>query len=280
MCGIVMEDTVVVVRGGGDIGTGVAHRLHRSGFTVLVLEIESPLVVRRTVAFAQAVFDGEAVVEDVKAVRVKDTKEIRAAWRERNVPVMVDPACDILREIEADVVVDATLVKKGTGLHKEMAPITIALGPGFEAGRDAHVVIETKRGHDLGRLIFEGRAEPDTGVPEEVQGYGEERVLRAPCDGEIRGASNVGDHVTRGNVVGYVGKATVKAPIDGVLRGFIMDGMQVTKRLKIGDIDPRGQREYCYTISDKARAVGGGVLEATLFMAERMRSEGRIFKKP
>ena len=263
-----MVTGVVVIRGGGDIGTGVAHRLYRSGFEVVVAEIEKPLVIRRKVAFAQAVFDGQTVVEEVKAVKAHNREEVNTILKEGNIPVIVDPDCSMVREINAEVVVDATLAKRDTGMYRDLAPLTVGLGPGFIAGENVDMVIETKRGHNLGRVIFEGFAEPNTGIPEAVKGYREERVIRAPCDGEMRNVLDIGDQVVKGETVCYVDKEEVEAFHDGVVRGIIMNGIKVKKGLKIGDIDPRGIREYCYTISDKARAVGGGVLEAILYMKD------------
>ena len=261
-----MTTSLVVIRGGGDIGTGVAHRLYKSGFDVIITEIENPLVIRRKVAFAQAVFDGETVVEDIKAVKALKREEANAILKEGSIPVIIDPDCSIAKEFKAEVVVDATLAKKNTGMHKDLAPLTIALGPGFKAGEDVDVVVETKRGHNLGRIIFAGSAELNTGIPEAVEGYKEERVLRAPCNGKIRTVLDIGDQVKKGEPVCRVGKEEVKTPLNGVIRGIIKDGTKVKKGLKIGDIDPRGEKEYCYTISDKARAVAGGVLEAILSM--------------
>jgi xanthine dehydrogenase accessory factor len=257
---------VVIVRGGGDMGTGVAHKLHRSGFQVLILEMGKPLVIRRKVAFAQAVIDGRITVEGVKAVRVNAKKDIVALWKQGKVPIVVDPQGNMIREVKAEVVIDATLAKRNTGMHRDMAPITIALGPGFRAGKDVDVVIETNRGHNLGRLIFKGYAEPNTGIPGPIKGYTEERVLRAPCDGKIRTVLDIGGYVKKRDVICYCGKEPVRAEIDGVIRGLIMNTMEVKKGFKIGDIDPRGIREYCTTISDKARAIGGAVLEAILYM--------------
>jgi len=263
-----MYNNAVIIRGGGDIGTGVACRLCRSGFKVVITEMEKPLVIRRTVAFAQAVYEGRTTVEGLTAIKAGETKEIGAILNDGHVPVIIDPACTLAREINAKVVVDATLAKHPTGMSKDMAPLTIALGPGCEAGKDVHAVIETNRGHNLGRVILKGRAEPNTGIPEAVLGYGEERVLRAPCDGTVRHVVSIGDKVRVGATVCHVRDAEVKATLSGVVRGLIMEGMTVTKGLKIGDIDPRGRKEYCYTISDKARAVGGGVLEAILSMSD------------
>jgi xanthine dehydrogenase accessory factor len=259
-----VRNGVVIIRGGGDLGTGVAHTLFKNGFDILVLEIENPLVIRRKVAFAQALFDGQTVVEEVKAVKVQTNEGIPALWKEGTIPVMIDPACTIVKEIHPEVLVDATVAKRNTGMHLDMAPLTIALGPGFKAGEDVDVVIETNRGNNLGEIIFDGYAEPNTGIPGEIEGYRQERVLRAPCDGRIHTVADIGDEVKKGEIVCYVDKESVRASLDGVVRGIIMNEMNVTKNLKIGDIDPRGIKDYCYTISDKARAVGEGVLQAIL----------------
>jgi xanthine dehydrogenase accessory factor len=256
-----MDAIVVVIRGAGDLASGVAHRLHRSGLRVLLLEVAQPLVVRRTVSFAQAVLDGEATVEGVRARKVADLDEIRAAWQQGVVPVLVDPGAAILAELKPDVVVDATLAKRDTGMRRDMAPLTIALGPGFEAGSQVHVVIESNRGHDMGRLIFAGSAEPDTGTPGLVKGYGVERVLRSPCAGAVRHVVDIGAQVNRGDIICHVADQPVRAQFDGVVRGLIMNGRQVPAGLKIGDVDPRRETD-CFTISDKARALGGSVLEA------------------
>ena len=264
-----MIQGTAIIRGGGDLGSGVAQKLHRSGFRVLILEVPNPLVVRRTVSFAQAVIDGETVVEGIRAVRINTKDEILNQWQQGNIPIMVDPAGDILRDIKPDAVVDATLAKRNTGMHRGMAPITIALGPGFKAGDHVDVVIETNRGHNLGKLIFEGFAEPDTGVPAPVKGYGTERVLRAPGNGGVKHILDIGHLVKAGDVICYVGELPVLAPFDGMIRGLIMNGREVIQGLKIGDVDPRPVKEFCYTISDKARALGGAVLEAILYLKKR-----------
>lgn len=260
------ESVTVVFRGGGDLGSGVAHRLHRCGMKVLILERKHPLVVRRTVSFAQAVIDGSTELEGVKAVCVSGLADVRDCWEKGTLPVLVDPEMKVLEEIRADVLVDATLAKRDTGIRKGMAPITIALGPGFTAGVHADVVIETNRGHDLGRLIFEGEAEPDTGIPAPVKGFGRERVLRAPCDGTVTHVLDIGDIAKKDEIVCSVDGQPVKAAFDGIIRGLIMEGSRVPSGLKIGDIDPRPIREHCFTISDKARALGGSVLEAVFYL--------------
>ncbi|MCT4509636.1 MAG: selenium-dependent molybdenum cofactor biosynthesis protein YqeB [Tepidibacter sp.] len=266
-----MVENVVVIRGGGDIATGIAHKLHRSGFKVLILEVEKPTMVRRTVSFASAVFDCEVVIEDVKSVKVYNAKDIYKIWNDDNIPVIVDPKCSVINEIKLDILVDATLAKKNLGMNKEMASITIGVGPGFNAGHDVDVVVETIRGHDLGRLIFRGYAKANTGIPGKILGYDKERVLRAPCNGIIKNLSDIGDNIKKNQIIAYVENKPVKASIDGVLRGMIMNNSEVKEGLKIADIDPRGIKKYCFTISDKARSVSGGVLEAILYMKKTRR---------
>jgi xanthine dehydrogenase accessory factor len=259
-----INNTIAVVRGGGDLGSGVAHTLHKSGFKVLILEVAQPKAIRRKVSFAQAVFDGHTIVEDVKAVKATTKQDIEAIWNQGYIPVCVDPEASLLKEVKADIVIDALLAKQNIGMRRNMAPITIALGPGFQAGKDVDIVIETNRGHNLGRLIYEGCAEPNTGVPGSISGYAEKRLLRAPCDGHISTVLNIGDEVTAGEIICYVDTVPVRSAIGGVIRGLIMNNLQVTKGCKLGDVDPRGIREYCFTISDKARTIAGAVLEAIL----------------
>lgn len=267
---LTIANNTVIIRGAGDLATGIAHCLHCSGFKVLMLEIEKPLVIRRTVAFASAVFTHEYTVEDVKAIKADNREDIFSIWEKGCIPVLVDPEAEILNSIKPGILVDAILAKKNLGTHRKMAPITIALGPGFNAGVDVDVVIETKRGHNLGRLIFKGCAEENTGIPGEVMGYARERVLYAPDDGVIHNLTDIGAEVQKGQIISYVGHKPVTATIDGILRGLIMNGMQVTAGLKIGDIDPRGIKEYCFTISDKARALGGSVLEAIMILRQKL----------
>jgi len=261
-----MFKEIVVVRGGGDLATGIVHKLHRSGFKALILEIDNPTMIRRTVSFGSAIFDGQAVVEGVKSIKAYNTKEIYQIWEQGHVPIIIDKECSILNEIQAKILVDATLAKRNLGTYKDMAEITIGVGPGFNAGEEVDAVIETSRGHDLGKLIFEGYAKANTGVPGPIMGFSKERVLRSPCDGIIRNLLGIGDMVKKNEIIAYVNDKPIKASIDGVLRGLIRDGLKVKKELKIGDIDPRGEKEYCFTISDKARAIGGGVLEAILYL--------------
>lgn len=254
----------VLIRGAGEMATGVAWRLHRSGFRCLMTEVERPLAVRRGVAFSEAVYDGEKVVEGVRAVLIRSPSEVEGVWRRGEVAVLVDPEASCLREVRPDVLVDAIMAKRNLGTRKDQAPLVIGLGPGFRAGWDVHAVVETNRGHNLGRVIWNGEAEPDTGIPGAIGGYTVERVLRAPGQGVLRVEKGIGEEVREGEVVAWVGDLPVRARIPGVVRGMLRDGTEVTPGLKIGDIDPRGIREYCFTISDKARAIAGGVLEAIL----------------
>ncbi len=259
-----VSDIKVGLRGGGDLASGVAWRLYQSGFKVFITEIANPMAVRRKVAFCEAVYDGRAEVEGVEAVLIPKAEDVYSIWEQSKIPLLVDPRCEAKKVIEPHVIVDAILAKKNLGTTIHDAPLVIALGPGFEAGKDAHFVVETNRGHNLGRLIVSGTAEPNTGIPGPVQGITSERVLRAPVDGEWRNNLDIGDAVKKGDVVGSVNRVALEAQIDGVIRGLIRSGIDVPKGLKLGDIDPRGNKEFCYTISEKARALGGTVLEGIL----------------
>jgi xanthine dehydrogenase accessory factor len=259
-----VANTLVVIRGGGDLGSGVAHRLLRARYAVVILEVEQPTVIRRRVAFASAIYDGEIFVEGVKGLRVADAPTALWAVSQGMIPVLVDPNGHSLSALHAAALVDARLAKRNLGTHKTDAPVVIGLGPGFVAGADVHAVIETQRGHDLGRVIYAGTALADTGLPGNVGGEDARRLLRAPVAGVFHAGRAIGSPVKAGDVVGFVGDSPVLTYIDGVLRGIIHDGVAVPAGLKIGDVDPRGTVEHCFTISDKARAIGGGVLEALL----------------
>lgn len=254
----------VVVKGGGDLASGVAWRLWNSGFQVAITELAEPTAIRGAVSFATAVWDGETVVDGVRARRVGGAAGVEAAWAERLLPVAVDPHAQLVQQLPADVVVDAILAKRNLGTKMSDAPLVIGLGPGFSAGADVHAVIETMRGHSLGRIIWKGEALPNTGVPGEVGGHAELRVVRAPCAGMFRGIRIIGDFVDVGETLAHVDGEPVRARLKGVLRGLIHDGLQVHPNMKVGDVDPRAQREHCFTISDKALAIAGGVLEAIL----------------
>jgi len=230
----------------------------------VILEAAQPMAVRRRVAFCEAVYDGRAKVQGVEAVCIDHVELADSVCEQGRIPVLVDPLFESRAVLRPDVIVDAILAKRNTGTSIRDAPLVIALGPGFEAGRDAHFVVETNRGHNLGRLLTSGSAEPNTGVPGPVLGITADRVLRAPANGTWRAVRDIGDMVEAGDDIGSVSALPVKAAIGGVLRGLIRPGIRVTKGLKIGDIDPRGNPEYCDTISEKALAVAGGVLEGIL----------------
>ena len=255
---------LAVIRGAGDLATAVGRRLHLCGFSVAHLEIPRPTVIRRAVAFATAVYEGRSTVEEVTAVLARDAAAARVAVESGSVAVLVDPEARCLGELAPVLLVDAILAKRNTGTRLEMAPCVVALGPGFTAGVDAHAVVETCRGHDLGRVYTSGAALPDTGVPGEVNGAGAERVLRAPCAGVFHPLCAIGERVGAGERVAEVGGAPVRSLLDGVLRGILHPGLDVAAGQKVGDVDPRGERRLCFTVSDKANAVAGGVLEAAL----------------
>ena len=248
----------VIVRGGGDIATGTIYKLVKSGFQVLVLEVEKPSAIRRNVAFCQAVYEGKFTVEDMTCVLVSTIEEAKAVMANKQVAMMIDPKGEMISKIEHIALVDAILAKKNLGT-------TIGLGPGFCAGKDVHVVIETMRGHNLGRLIYEGCALPNTGVPGNIKGYSKERVIHSPCAGVCHNVKKITDIVEMGEIIAYIDKTPVYASMSGLLRGLIQDGYNVTSGFKMADIDPR-EDEYqnCFTISDKARCIAGGVLEAIL----------------
>lgn len=261
----------VVVRGAGDLATGVIAKLYHSGFEVAALECERPTSIRRTVSFSEAVYQKEVTVEGITAC-LADEETAGAVLAEGKVPVLVDPEGGWIRKWKPGVVVDAILAKKNTGTSIDMAKITIGLGPGFEAGKDVHAVIETKRGHDLGKIYYQGSAIPNTGIPGRIGGYAKERVLYAPSAGELKGCAKIGEKVRKGQVIARIGEVPVQASINGILRGILPDGFQVKEGLKLADIDPRlEEQENCRSISDKARCIAGGVLEAVLHLEKEER---------
>ncbi|MDT8902605.1 selenium-dependent molybdenum cofactor biosynthesis protein YqeB [Anaeroselena agilis] len=273
-----MKEPLILIKGAGDLASGVAHRLHRAGWVPVMTELAQPLVVRRTVSFAEAVYEGRVAVEGVTAALAENERDIAILRRQGIIPVTVDPAGTLVKAMRPAVLVDASMAKKNQGTRIKDAKFVIALGPGYCAGRDVHAVVETKRGHYLGRVIVDGFALADTGEPDPVNGYSHERLLRAPAGGVFRSGRRIGDTVAAGEIVGWVREAgddqapppeiPVRTAISGVLRGLIRDGCRVKTALKIGDVDPRGNPEYCSAISDKARAVAGGVLEALLMLSE------------
>lgn len=260
------KEKVIIVRGAGDIATGTIHRLAGAGFRVLALEVERPSAIRRQVALSAAVYEGRAVVEGLAARRVQEPSAAEAVWQAGEVPLLVDPEGTCIPLLKPMVVVDGILAKRNIGTRRDMAPLTIALGPGFEAGIDVDFVIETQRGHNLGRIIRTGSAAPNTGIPGIIGGYGAERVIHAPHSGSLYGLRRIGDFVEKGEPLAEIRNGgevfPVCATISGLIRGLLPDGFPVNKGLKMADIDPRREEfDNCFTISDKARCIAGSVLE-------------------
>ncbi len=262
-------DHLVVMRGGGDLATGAAWRLRRAGFPVVILELARPLALRRRVAFASVVLEGAQVLDGVSAIPVGSPDDAVTVARGGEIAVLVSPELPAFAP-NPSVLVDARLAKRNTDTRIDQAPLVVGLGPGFTAGADCDAVVETMRGHHLGRVIWEGPAAPNTGVPGEIRGEGARRVLRALDSGAVAWSVEIGDMVAAGDPIGTVGGIAVAASITGVVRGLIAQGHDAEKGLKIGDIDPRGERAACFEISDKARSVGGGVLEAVLTWLNRV----------
>ncbi|NTU62424.1 MAG: EF2563 family selenium-dependent molybdenum hydroxylase system protein [Chloroflexi bacterium] len=289
---------LTIIRGGGDLGTGVALRLHRAGWRVLITELVQPLVIRRTVALASAIYDGSIEVEGTIGMRIH-TEHLEAeadlCWSANQIPVVADPDRTMAARLQPLAVIDAIMAKSNTGTQIDDAPIVVALGPGFTAGVDCHAVVETQRGHNLGRVYYQGAAEPNTGTPGNLGGQDAQRAVRAPVAGVFYAQRKIGDRVKAGDVIGRVitvdasltdsadarlaaidrdalqpSGIVVKTKIDGVLRGIVHDGLKVAANTKIADVDPRGEAEYCFTVSDKSWAVGGGALEAVLYLQQRL----------
>ena len=255
---------LAVIRGAGDIATGIALRLWRAGIRVVMTDLPQPTAIRRTVAFSQAIIHGEAAVEDVTARRADTPAQALELLRGGEIPVLADPEGACISVLRPAAVVDAILAKKNLGTQITDAPVVVGVGPGFTAGTDCHAVVETMRGHYLGRVIYKGSAQPNTGVPGLIGGFAGERVLRAPADGVFHQILEIGAQVKTGAAAAEVNGVPVTCTLDGVLRGILAEGTPVRKGMKAGDIDPRCRLEHCYCASDKALAVGGGVLEAVL----------------
>lgn len=263
----------IIVRGGGDLATGSIYKLKRCGFSVLILETANPAAIRRTVAFSEAVFQGHQTVEGITCYLAESLEQAKAFLQEGKLTILVDPLGESIEKLKPLAVVDAILAKKNLGTNRNMAPITIGLGPGFTAGQDVDAVIETKRGHTLGMVLRSGNAAANTGIPGVIAGYGRERVIYCPADGILHGIKKITDPVSKGETIAVVetdrGTVPVEATLDGIVRGLIRDGYPVSTGFKIADIDPRvEERENCFTISDKARCIAGGVLEAFLQLKE------------
>ena len=264
------KDDVIIVRGGGDIASGAIQKLYRSGFKVLVLETETPSAIRRKVSFCEAVYEKEIEIEGIKARLVANDEDFQDCWDNDIVPVMIDSRGKVIERLKPLAVVDGILAKQNFGTKRSMAPITVALGPGFSAPEDVDIVIETMRGHNLGRIIEEGRASENTGVPGIIAGVGIERVIYSDYSGIITNIKKIGNVVEKGDVIAVVGDNEIYTSISGVLRGIIRDGYKVKKGLKIADIDPRiSEKDNCFTISDKARNIGGAVLESILYLKKK-----------
>lgn len=262
-------NNLIVVRGGGDLATGTIYKLKKCGFPVLILETARPSAIRRNVAFCEAVYQGTQTVEDMTCYLAQSLEQARLLLAQGKLAVLVDPAGNSIPMLKPLAVVDAILAKKNLGTTREMAPITVGLGPGFTAGEDVDAVVETKRGHNLGRVLWAGTAAANTGVPGLIGGYGRERVIHCPAKGILRNVKHITDPVSKGETIAVVetetGSVPVKATLDGILRGLIRNGYPVHVGFKMADIDPRTEEyENCFTISDKARSIAGGVLEAIL----------------
>jgi xanthine dehydrogenase accessory factor len=294
------EKPLVLIRGGGDLGTGVALRLHRAGWRVIITELLQPLVIRRAVAFASAIYDGSIEVEGVIGLRIhadQIEQEAGACWTVNQIPVVVDPDRLAAAQLHPIALIDAIMAKHNTGTRIDDAPIVVALGPGFAAGVDCHAVIETQRGHNLGRVYYQGLAQPDSGTPGKIGDQDAQRVVRAPVGGVFYAHRKIGDRLKPGDVVGRVitvdvsltdsaaGRLAmidrdasqplgivVKTKIEGVLRGVLHDGLKIAANTKLADVDPRGETAYCFTVSDKSWAVGGAALEAVLYLKRNLGS--------
>jgi xanthine dehydrogenase accessory factor len=268
-----VDRPLAILRGGGDLGTGAALRLHRAGWRVLITELAQPLVIRRTVAFASAIYDGSIEVEGAIAHQIDQLDQADQFWAIDHIPVIAaGPDRLITARSNPTAIVDAIISKTNTGTRITDAPIVVALGPGFTAGIDCHAVVETNRGHNLGRVYYQGSAEADTGTPGKIGGEDSQRVLRAPIDGLFRADKAIGDKVIVGDVIGRVGSQSIPTAIAGVVRGVLYDGLSINAGVKVADIDPRGEVSYCFSVSDKAWSIGGGVLEAVMCLSRMLPS--------
>jgi len=265
---------IVLVKGGGDIASGIAYCLCRSGFRVVMTETTHPTVVRRSVSFAEAVFEGSTSVEGVTSRLARGLEDAKAMLAGTDIPVLVDPSAEIGLQLMPSVVIDSIMAKTNLGTTMSDAPLVLGIGPGFQAAVDVAAVIETQRGHDLGRVILNGSAKPNSGIPGNIGGYTTERLLRAPTCGVFLPTVRIGSAVTAGEILGSVNDIPVTASISGVLRGLLKEGLTVKVGQKLGDVDPRGIAEYCFTISDKARAIAGGALTAVLWLGGHRSVDG------
>lgn len=261
---------LVLIRGAGDLASGIALRLHHARMQVVMTDLQRPTAIRRTVCFSQAILFGTMTVEDVTAQLAETPEQALAILKAGRIPVLADPEAHCIAALHPDAVVDAILAKRNLGTRITDAPCVVGVGPGFTAGVDCHAAIETMRGHTLGRVITDGSPLPNTNIPGLIGGFAGERVLRAPADGIFRQRLEIGAMVEQNEIAGYVGDEPMRCQIGGVLRGLLADGTPVHKGMKAGDVDPRGERSYCDLVSDKALAIGGGVLEAILRFTEAL----------
>ena len=255
---------VILIKGGGEVASAVAHKLFRAHFRVCMTEIPHPVAVSRGVAFCEAIYDGEKQVEGVVAELVSSAEDFSQTWTENKLPIIVDPQASIRNSLHPDVIVDAIMAKRNLGTKINDAPVVIGLGPGFCVGKDVHMVIETNNTESLGKVILSGEAEPDTGIPLNIGGLTEERVLHSPTKGLLHSVREIGDLIAAGDTIAWVNNRPVKAKINGVLRALLRDGVEVYKQTKLGEVDPSGDKQACYTIRPRMRAIAGGVLEAIL----------------
>jgi xanthine dehydrogenase accessory factor len=265
---------IVFIRGGGDLASGVAMRLVRAGMQVVIMELDRPLAIRRKVCFAEAVYMGEVLVEDIAARLVKDPSdklEVNRVLAQGKIAVLVDPEGEAIADLHCRVLVDGRMLKQVVPLQQLQMDLLVGLGPGFTAAVNCHAVVETQRGHTLGRVYWKGTGSTDSGIPDGVQGFTVERVLRAPTNGKVVPLSEIGDQVKPGQVVAEMEGLPVISPFKGVLRGLIHPDVIVPRGTKIGDVDPRNDPNLCFLVSDKSLAVGGGVLEAILTRPELRR---------
>ena len=263
-----IQEKIIAIKGAGDLASGIALRLWRCGFHVILTELPVPLCIRRTVAFSSAVFEGSAKVEDAEGILIKEVSEAETIWQAGKLPIIVDETAKKIRSLKPNVLIDARLIKSyREDTRKSDAPLVIGMGPGFTAGENVHCVIETNRGHNLGRVFWQGSAEPDTGIPGTIKGEGIKRVIKSPCAGIFVPFVEIGDSVEVGDMLAKIGDSEIHAQLSGIVRGIITPGIEVWEKLKIMDIDPRGDRSHCFTVSDKASALGGGVLEAILALS-------------
>ena len=260
---------MILIRGAGDIASGIAVRLYRCGFTLAMTDLQQPTSIRRTVCFSEAILHGACTVEGVTAEQAASLNDAKAIWQRGHIPVFADDEGTVRAMLQPDAVVDARLAKVNLDTTLTDAPIVVAVGPGFTAGQDCHAVVETQRGHYLGRVIYEGAVAPNTGIPGNIGGYTVERIVRAPKAGTFHPVHAIGDQVEADEIVAYVDEAPVRCQIGGTLRGILPEGIRVFEGMKSGDVDPRCKPDHCFCASDKALSVGGGVLEALLHFGYR-----------